>query len=173
MIGELRAIVGDGNVLEKEEVARRSAGAFRADNLRAGLLVRPGSTQEVSKVLALCHARGARVVTQGGLTGLVHGADAEPSDLILSLERMRAIEEIDPTQRIAVAQAGVALQALQEEADRHGLLFPLDLGGRGTATLGGTIATNAGGNRVIRYGMMRDMVLGLEAVLADGTMCHR
>ena len=109
-------------------------------------------------------------MTQGGLTGLVHGADAGPTDLILSLERMRSIEEIDPTQRIAVAQAGVVLQDLQEAADKHDLLFPLDLGGRGTATLGGNAATNAGGNRVIRYGMMRDMVLGLEAVLADGTI---
>jgi FAD/FMN-containing dehydrogenase len=170
MIGELRAIVGDGNVLEAEEIAKRSAGAFRSDGLQAGLLVRPADTREVSEVLALCHARGARVVTQGGLTGLVHGADAGPTDVILSLERMRAIEQIDPTQRIAVAQAGVVLQALQEAADKHDLLFPLDLGGRGSATLGGNAATNAGGNRVIRYGMMRDMVLGLEAVLADGTI---
>jgi FAD/FMN-containing dehydrogenase len=83
---------------------------------------------------------------------------------------MRAIEAIDPVQRIAVVQAGVTLQALQEAVERHQLSFPLDLGARGSATLGGNAATNAGGNRVIRYGMMRDMVLGLEVVLADGTI---
>ena len=138
MIEDLRAIVGEKNVLDAAEVARRSAGAFRFDHLQASALVRPASTDEVSKILRLCHERGASVVTQGGLTGLVHGADAAPTDLILSLERMRTIEEIDPTQRIAVAQAGVVLQSLQEAADKHELLFPLDLGGRGTATLGGT-----------------------------------
>ncbi len=83
---------------------------------------------------------------------------------------MRAIELIDPVQRIAVVQAGVVLQALQEAVEPHDLSFPLDLGARGTATLGGNAATNAGGNRVIRYGMMRDMILGLEVVLADGTI---
>ena len=96
--------------------------------------------------------------------------DAAPDQVIVSLERMRAIEEIDPRQRTATVQAGVTLQALQEAVEEHQLMFPLDLGARGTATLGGNAATNAGGNRVIRYGMMRDMVLGLEAVLADGTV---
>jgi FAD/FMN-containing dehydrogenase len=110
------------------------------------------------------------IVTHGGLTGLVHGADASPEEVIVSFERMRAIELIDPVQRIAVVQAGVTLQALQEAVEQHGLSFPLDLGARGSATLGGNAATNAGGNRVIRYGMMRDMVLGLEVVLADGTV---
>jgi FAD/FMN-containing dehydrogenase len=83
---------------------------------------------------------------------------------------MRAIEAIDPVQRIAVVQAGVTLQALQEAVEQHDLSFPLDLGARGSATLGGNAATNAGGNRVIRYGMMRVMILGLEVVLADGTV---
>src|SRR5690606_29664021 len=96
--------------------------------------------------------------------------DAGPDQVILSLERMRSIEDINPQQRTATVQAGVVLQALQEAAEAHELMFPLDLGARGTATLGGAAATNAGGNRVIRYGMMRDMVLGLEVVLADGTV---
>jgi FAD/FMN-containing dehydrogenase len=109
-------------------------------------------------------------VTQGGLTGLVHGADAAPTEVILSVERMRTIEAIDPRQRTATVQAGVVLQTLQEAVEEFDLGFPLDLGARGTATLGGMAAVNAGGNRVIRYGMTRDMVLGLEAVLADGTV---
>jgi FAD/FMN-containing dehydrogenase len=167
---QLRDLVDAGGYLPAEAVAQRSAGIWRADHLEAGALVRPRNTEEVARVLAWCNEHGVAVVAQGGLTGLVHGADAGPEQVILSLERMRAIEAIDPRQRTATVQAGVTLQALEEAVDEQGLLFPLDLGARGTATLGGNAATNAGGNRVIRYGMMRDMVLGLEAVLADGTV---
>ena len=169
-IEALQAIVGEGGVLAAAEIAKRSAGILRPDTLKAQALVRPKNTDEVSKVLRWCHDNGVHVVTQGGLTGLVRGADASPEEVILSMERMRVIEEIDPVQRTAVVQAGVVLQTLQEAVEQHDLNFPLDLGARGTATLGGNAATNAGGNRVIRYGMMRDMILGLEAVLADGTV---
>jgi FAD/FMN-containing dehydrogenase len=167
---ELRAIVGDAGLLDATAVAERSAGYMRAENLCARVLVRPADTQEVSQVLSCCHRRGLTVVTHGGLTGLVHGADAQASDVILSLERMRSIEQIDPAQRTSVVQAGVTLQALQEAVDPHDLSFPLDLGARGSATLGGIAATNAGGNRVLRYGMARNLILGLEVVLADGTI---
>ncbi len=170
LIDALRAIVGPAGVLSGTEVTDRGAGGFREDTLKAQCLVRPRDTAEVSAVLRLCHDRGQVVVPQGGRTGLVHGSDAEPDDLILSLERMNDIEAIDPLQRVAVVQAGATLQAVQEAATEHDLFFGLDLGARGTATIGGNIATNAGGNRVIRYGMARDMVLGLEAVLADGTI---
>ena len=170
IVGSLRAIIGDNAVLDAADTATRSAGVWRPDNLQAAALARPATTEEVSKVMAWCHANDVSVVTHGGLTGLVHGADASPDQLILSLERMRSIEEINPVQRTATVQAGVTLQALQEAVEEHALMFPLDLGARGTATLGGNAATNAGGNRVIRYGMMRDMVLGLEVVLADGTV---
>jgi FAD/FMN-containing dehydrogenase len=170
LVEELRALVGATGVLDAAEVAVRSAGTYRADNLVARVRVRPASTGEVSAVLRHCHARGIAVVPQGGLTGLVHGADASPDEVIVSLERMRAIEGIDPMQRTATVQAGVTLQAVQEAVALQRLAFPLDLGARGTATIGGNAATNAGGNRVIRHGMMRDRVLGLEAVLADGTV---
>lgn len=170
IIGAMRAIVGEAGVLEPADVARRSAGMYRFDTLRAAALVRPAATEEVAEVMRWCYANHRAVVTHGGLTGLVHGGDAEPGDVILSLERMRAIEAIDPIQRTATVQAGVVLQTLQEEVETYDLAFPLDLGARGAATLGGNAATNAGGNRVIRYGMTRDMVLGLEAVLADGTI---
>jgi FAD/FMN-containing dehydrogenase len=169
-IDALRAIVGETGVLSSADIATRSAGFMRPDTLRARALVRPKNTDEVSKAVRWCHDNGMRIVTQGGLTGLVHGADASPEDVILSMERMRVIEAIDPVQRIAVVQAGVTLQGLQEAVEQHDLSFPLDLGARGTATLGGNAATNAGGNRVIRYGMVRDMILGLEVVLADGTI---
>ncbi len=170
LIEHLRSIVGPEGILPAEELRRRPAGFMREDTLQAGLLIRPKTTAEVSSVLKLCNREKIPVVPQGGLTGLVHGADTAPAHIVLSLERMNAIEEIDPVQRIAVAQAGVTLQTMQEALEPHGLAFPLDLGARGSATLGGNAATNAGGNRVIRYGMMRAMVLGLEAVLADGTV---
>jgi len=166
----LRAIVGEAGLLTGDDVAGRSAGAFRDDHLQAKLLVRPGSTEEVAAVLRLCHERGQTVVPQGGRTGLVHGSDASEDQLILSLERLNRIELIDPVQRIAIVQAGVTLQAVQEAALAQELFFALDLGARGSATIGGNVATNAGGNRVIRYGMTRELVLGVEAVLADGTV---
>ena len=169
-IDALRAIVGETGALSAAEIATRPAGFLRPDTLKARALVRPKDTEQVSKVVGWCHDNGMRIVTQGGLTGLVHGADASPEEVIVSMERMRAIEAIDPVQRVAVVQAGVTLQALQEAAEQHDLSFPLDLGARGSATLGGNAATNAGGNRVIRFGMMRDMILGLEVVLADGTI---
>src|SRR6185295_5298900 len=109
------------------------------------------------------------IVPWGGRTGLVEGANAEGA-IALSLERMNAVEEIDAAGSIMVVQAGCILQTACEAADAAGLFLPLDLGARGSATIGGNISTNAGGNRVLRYGMMRDMVLGLEAVLADGTV---
>ena len=170
LVHELRALLGDAGVLDATEVAKRSAGVWRPDHLKASALARPASTAEVSAVLRFCHGHGITVVPMGGLTGLVHGADTEPGQVVLSTERMRAIESIDPIQRTALVQAGVTLQAMQDAADAADLSFPIDFGARGTATLGGMAATNAGGNRVIRYGMTRDSVLGLEVVLADGTV---
>ena len=170
VIDALTEIAGEGGVLDAAEVARRSAGALRWEPLQGQALVRPKTTGEVARVLRWCHDPGFAVLNKGGLTGLVHGADAAPTEVILSMERMREIEEIDPVQRTAVVQAGVVLQTLQEAVEAQDLSFPLDLGARGSATIGGNAATNAGGNRVIRYGMTRDMILGLEVVLADGTV---
>ena len=133
-------------------------------------LARPRTTAEVAAILRLCDAAGCPVVPQGGLTGLTGGALPRPGALALSLERMNAIEETDPVSASMTVQAGVTLQRVQEEAEAHGMLFPLDLGGRGSCQVGGNLSTNAGGNHVLRYGMMRELVLGLEAVLPDGTV---
>jgi FAD/FMN-containing dehydrogenase len=166
---DLRAIVGERGVLEGAAVRDRSALLFHG-HVEAELLVRPGDTEQVSRVLALCHARAQPVVTHGGLTGLVNGADAARGDLVLSLESMCAIERVDVPGRSLRAQAGAKLGTVQREAEEHGMVFPLDLGARDSATVGGNISTNAGGLRVLRYGMMRNLVLGIEAVLADGTV---
>ena len=106
------------------------------------------------------------------MTGLVHGNVAQKGEIALSLERMSKIEEVDEVGRTMTVQAGVPLQAIQESAYEVGLMFPLDLGARGSCQIGGNVATNAGGNRVIRFGMTRDLILGLEVVLADGTVIN-
>jgi FAD/FMN-containing dehydrogenase len=166
---DLRAIVGEQGMLEGAAVRERAATLWHG-RVDAELLVRPRSTEQVSALLRLCHARGQPVVTHGGLTGLVNGADADARDIILSLESMNAIERVDVPGRCLRAQAGVQLGRVQREAEAHGMVFPLDLGARDSATVGGNISTNAGGLRVLRYGMMRNLVLGVEAVLADGTV---
>lgn len=137
---------------------------------RPGLLVLPRTTQEVSQTLALCHAHGARVVVQGGMTGLAGGAHPQEGEIALSLERMRGIEEVDTLSGTLTALAGTTLQEIQEAAQAQGFFCGIDLGARGSCTIGGNIATNAGGNQVLRYGMARRNVLGLEVVLADGTV---
>ena len=168
---ELTAIVGAAGLLQGEAVTSRSAGVWGPTRtIATDCLVRPATTAELSQVLALCQEHRQPVVTHGGLTGVVDGAWARPGDLVLSLERMAAIEEIDTTGRTLTVQAGAPLEKVQAAAAEHGLMFPLDLGARGSATIGGNAATNAGGNRVIRYGMIRQSILGLEAVLADGTV---
>ncbi|SOY85510.1 FAD-binding oxidoreductase [Cupriavidus taiwanensis] len=133
-------------------------------------VARPRSTAEVSAVLAICNRHRQPVVPQGGLTGLAGAATPAGGELVLSLERMRGVEEIDAQAGTMTVLAGTTLQAAQEAARAADWLFPVDLGARGSCQIGGNIATNAGGNRVIRYGMMREQVLGLEAVLADGTV---
>lgn len=170
LVADLVNIAGSDSVLTGEDVSSRAVGIWRPQGIQAHAIVRPRSTEEVSAILKLCHERGQTVIAHGGRTGLVEGADTDRSDLILSLERMNQIESVDTVNRTMTLQAGVLLQAAQEEAEKHGLLYPLDIGARGSCTIGGNIATNAGGNRVIRYGMTRDMVLGTEAVLADGTI---
>jgi FAD/FMN-containing dehydrogenase len=140
------------------------------DRCEAMAIVRPTNTEQVSQILKLCHESHQGVVTVGGATGLVRSGMAGPDEILLSLELMRNIEELDSSNRTATVQAGVTMQALQEQAEKEGLFYPVDFGARGSATIGGNIGTNAGGERVIRYGMTRAQVLGLEVVLADGSV---
>lgn len=170
LLDRIAAIVGPKGLLTGEDVAMRAADWMGAGKCQALAVVRPASTQELSEVMKLCHAAGQTVVPVGGMTGLVHGTDSAPGDVQISLERMRAIESIDPVGRTMTVEAGIPVQAAQEAAAEHGLKFAVDWGGRGSAAIGGGISTNAGGNSVVRYGMMRENVLGVEAVLADGTI---
>lgn len=170
LLNDLITIVGPGGVLQGEDVSQRSVDWFTGAPCLAMAIVRPRSTEQLSKVMALCYEADQPVVTHGGMTGIVHGGVATPDELVVSLELMNQIEEIDSVGSTIQVQAGVTLQRVQEAAEEIDMQFPLDLGARGSCTIGGNISTNAGGIRVIRYGMMRQQVLGLEGVLSDGTV---
>lgn len=139
---------------------------------RALALASPASTAEVAALVKLCAAHGVPIVPQGGNSGMSGGAtpDGSGDAVVLSLRRMNRIQRLDAEAREATCDAGVILQVLHEAAEAQGLRFPLTLGGKGSATIGGLISTNAGGTQVLRHGSMRAQVLGLEAVLADGSV---
>jgi len=159
------------SILLDSNIGDRYAVDFSAEHpCRPAAVIRPASTRHLSVALTVCNALGQPVVVQGGMSGLSGGATPQTGEISISLERMSGIEEIDPLGGTASVLAGTPLQVLQEAAHGADMLFPLDLGARGSCTIGGNIATNAGGNQVIRFGMMRALVLGLEAVLADGTI---
>lgn len=167
---ELLAILGDSGLLIGADVAQRSDSWTGRDPCQALGVALPRNTAEVAAILRLCHRAGLPVVPQAGKTTLVQGCATRGEELVLSLERMNAIECCDAVAATMTVQAGVPLQRIQERAEAEGLMFPVDLGARGSCTIGGNIATNAGGIRVIRYGMTRKQVLGLEVVLADGSV---
>ncbi len=170
LIEQLRADLGDSAVLTGEAVAARAVSWANPASRNARAILRPADTAELALAVRRCADAGQPLVTYGGGTGLVNGTDTAPSDILLSLERMNRIESVDIHGSTMTVQAGAILQTVQERAEADGFTFALDLGARGSATVGGAISTNAGGNSVIRYGMMREQVLGLEAVLADGTV---
>lgn len=171
LIGDLGKLLGAGGLLTGESIgARHASDASETGGTPPLAVVRPRSTEEVSAILRLCNLAGAAVVPQGGMTGLAGAANPLGGEIALSLERMRGIEEIDTEAATMTVKAGTPLEECQKAVSEAGLFLALDLGARGSANIGGNLATNAGGIRVIRYGMAREQVLGLEAVLADGTV---
>lgn len=171
ILHSLRAALGAGAVLTDKEIGPR----HRSDMSMTGrdlplAVLRPRNTAEVAAALRICNEFGQSVVPQGGLTGLAGGANAKPDEIALSLDLLAGIEELDREAATLTVLAGTPLERAQNAAAEAGFLLPLDLGSRGSAQVGGNLSTNAGGNRVIRYGMARAQVLGLEAVLADGTV---
>ena len=170
LIAQIEKIVGSNGLLQGEAVTARPNQSMGQGSCPAIAIVRPASTEELSAVMKLCHAHQQPVVAMGGLTGLVNGTTCSPDQLAVSLERMRTIESIDEVAGTMTVQAGVVLETAQNAAKEHGWQLAMDWGARGSAQIGGALATNAGGNSVVRYGMAREQVLGLEAVLADGTV---
>src|SRR5712692_1598088 len=171
--GVMRALVGlvgaDAVLTEPHELARYEQG-WRYGQGKALAAVRPSRTEDVARVLAFASSQGIRVVPQGANTGLVGGStpDASGEMLVLSLERLSRILSIDAVDRAVTAEGGVPLSQLDAALAEEGLMFPIDLGA--DPTLGGMVATNAAGTRVLRYGDIRQNLLGLEVVLADGTV---
>ena len=169
VLEEFQAFLPKKAILLNKEVTSRSAGGLHTEESnKAKLIVRPKTTEEVSKILTICNKHQQTIVVHGGVTGLVYGTRTSSNQIILSLERMNTIEEVDSIGRTMTCQSGVTLQDIQEKAEELDMIFPLDLGARGSCSIGGNISTNAGGNRVIRFGMTRDSVLGIEAVAPDG-----
>jgi len=170
IIDTLRDRLGESAVLTAHQIAERATSYWDSSPMMAKALVRPKSTREVSEILKICHAHGQSVITHGGRTSCVEGTKSGKDDIIISTERMNSILEVDTTSGTAVVEAGVVLEQAQDAIAEQGLFLPLDLGARGSCTIGGNIATNAGGINVIRYGMTRSLVMGLEVVLADGVI---
>lgn len=168
-IAELAAALGPDIVKTGADIPDRNS--FDQTKLKPVMpvaLVLPRKTEQVSQALRICNAHRCAVVTQGGMTGLAGGAHPRDGEIALSLERMAGIEEIDAASGTITALAGTTLQSIQEAADKAGFLCAIDLGARGSCTIGGNVSTNAGGNQVLRFGMTRRNILGLEVVLANG-----
>jgi FAD/FMN-containing dehydrogenase len=172
LLDALKEVVGSG-LASGADIEARHLGDWMVQaepGVRPLAVVSPRSTEEVAAILRLAHAARVPVVPQGGLSGLAGGGTPVDGCIALSFDRMRAIEDLDPATGTITVQAGVPLQRIQEAAADAGFFYGVDLGGRGSCQAGGNIATNAGGNRVLRYGMTREQVVGLEVVLADGTI---
>jgi len=171
-LGTLRAIVGTAHVLTP---ADGDLAAYEQDQRRrfrgkARAVVRPGDTAAVAAVVRACAAAGVAIVPQGGNTGLVIGSvpDASGAQIVLSTQRLRAVRALDAANATITAEAGCILTKVQQAAAEAGLLFPLSLAAEGSCTLGGNLATNAGGTQVLRYGNARELCLGLQVVTAQG-----
>ena len=171
LLAALRAALSAAAVCTDDSATGRHARDWSGCAAQAPLaVVYPVSTAQVAEVLRLCHRHAVPVVPQGGLTGLAGGAVPVQGGIAMALERMNRIEDVDARTGVLRTQAGATLQAVQDAAAGAGQCFGVDLGARGSCQIGGNIATNAGGNGVVQFGMMRDQVLGLEVVLADGTV---
>jgi len=170
LLEALRTAVGERGLLADGDLSAWELDWRKRYRGRALAVVRPASTTEVAAVVKACAAHGAGIVAQGGNTGLVGGSvpDASGTQVVLSLSRMNRVRQVDAANSTMTVDAGCVLQAVQQEAERHGFLFPLSLAAEGSCTIGGNLATNAGGTQVLRYGNARDLCLGLEVVTAAG-----
>ena len=172
IITQLKRALATTQILTGEALKERYTHIWRMDEpLQALAVILPKTTAEVATALKICHAHHQPVVVHGGLTNLVGSTEmTDGQEIVISMEKMNGIEEVDVQSRTMTVQAGVILENVQNAAKEKDLLFPLNYGAKGSAQIGGAISTNAGGLRVFRFGMTRNLVLGIEAVLADGTV---
>lgn len=171
LLSELRAIVGELAVIDDHVAAAPYLVDWRERYSGAALaIVKPATTDQVSRVVAICARERVPLVPQGGNTGLAGGATplGDGRDIVLSMSRLNRVRDLDPANNTITVEAGCILQRVKEAAQAADRLFPLSLASQGSCEIGGNLATNAGGVHVLRYGNMRDLVLGLEVVLHDG-----
>ena len=174
LLTHLRQLLGDAHVLTDGDLSAYEQDWRKRTRGKALAVVRPGKTQEVAEVVKACAKAGVSIVPQGGNTGLVVGGipDDTGTQVLLSLQRMNAVRAVDTDNLTLTVEAGCILQNLQQAAEQAGFLFPLSLGAEGSCTIGGNLATNAGGTQVLRYGNARELCLGLEVVTAQGEVMH-
>ena len=174
LIEQLTAIIGKANVLVDGDLSAYELDWRKRSRGKALAVARPANTQEVAAIVKACAACGVSIVTQGGNTGLVGGSipDESGQQVVLSLQRMNVVRGIDTANLTMTVDAGCILQTVQEAAEKAGFLFPLSLAAEGSCTIGGNLATNAGGTQVVRYGNARDLCLGLEVVTVQGDIWH-
>jgi len=173
LIAKFRAIVGDKYaVTDAADIAPYVTEERDLFHGRSPLVLRPGSTADVSAICKLASEHNIALVPQGGNTGLVGGQTPHNGEVVVSLRRMNAIREVDTASNTMTCEAGVILQVAQQRAAEADRLFPLSLGAEGSCTIGGNLSTNAGGTTALAYGVAREMALGLEVVLADGRVLN-
>lgn len=171
VIEKLKEALCEHKVLSRQQAAERMTGVFgKTRSMEVKALLLPESTRDVSLALKICNEYKQAVVPQGGLSNVVNSANANADEIAISLEKMNAIGKPDKLNQFVEAEAGVILEHLHQSVKESGFIFPLDLGAKGSCMIGGNIATNAGGLQALRYGVMRNLVLGLEVVLPDGTI---
>ena len=173
LLDRIRAVVGDRGILtDPTDTAPYSEDWRRLYKGKTSAVIRPANTQELADVVRLCAEAGTPIVPQGGNTSMVGGAvpNEDGSELVLSTARLNRIHAIDPVDLTMTIESGVTLKAAQNAALEAGCLLPLSISSEGSAQIGGVLAVNAGGNNTVRYGNARDLVLGLEVVLPDGTI---
>jgi len=171
IISVLQNELGKAKVLLDQDVKEWYCHIWQMNTpLQAKAVLLPTSTDDIAFIMKICHEYNQAVVVHGGLTNLVGSTETNQDEIVISMEKLNQIEEVDSGSRTMTVQAGVVLETIQQVAKDAGLLFPLNFGAKGSAQIGGVISTNAGGLRVFKYGMTRHLVLGVEAVLADGTI---
>ena len=173
VIENLFAALDNGVVLTGEALTGRYSHIWKTSSqLEAKAVLLPKSTEDLSTICRICYEHNQPIVLHGGLTGLVGGTESQITDIVISLQRLNQIEEVDTLCRTMTVQAGCILESIHQIAAAHDLFFPLNFGAKGSAQIGGCIATNAGGLRVKRFGMTRNLILGLEVVLANGKIIN-
>lgn len=171
LLAELSALLTPNELLQGKDIPERYYTPYAESPLAAPLAVaRPDTLEKLVSTLAIAHQSACPVIPQGGFTGLAGGANPSPNSLVVAMERYCGIEEIDTAGATVTVRAGTPLSVVQAAVAEQGFTLGIDLGARDSCQIGGLIATNAGGNRAIRYGVMRDQVLGLEVILPDGTL---